>query len=401
MTVCSPAPVRSAQRAGLQKLFVVALVALLPLKALGASIVSPGEALAAVIGLVMFSAARHYRRGYLIVTLMGIALAVGLAFPTIMGIEADTRAATRSAGLFALFGLHFAALLWARRLIGDKWTAVAYGLGTALQVLLVSQTDNPWKYGLGWGVSVAALALFDRGRAPATITALALAAWSVLHDSRSLTGFLLLAALLILWRAKGDAVTRDKVLRLGVALLAIWGLYQACTALALQGAFGQDIQWTTYRQAQQAEGNAILGARMESAGTIGLVKDYPLGIGVGTIPNGGISDAIRSGMAGAGVNLDSSYVTDYMLKDRVELHSTVADMWASFSLAGVALAVALIVLIVRAFVREVTQGRARAVVLFVVLSAAWDLAFSPMLSNLPMILFAVAITLPLQASQPD
>jgi hypothetical protein len=94
------------------------------------------------------------------------------------------------------------------------------------------------------------------------------------------------------------------------------------------------------------------------------------------------------------------YLQHYLFDGHVELHSVLADLWAGAGPAGIALAVALAGVLVRAFSELLTQRRASGLACSLLLLALWYLAFGPAPANLPDVAAAVGLLLLPSAAAP-
>ncbi|WP_432511973.1 hypothetical protein [Kineococcus sp. SYSU DK001] len=397
-------------------LAVTRLVAVLGLALLGADL-TVGDVLpvagVAVAGLlpVWAVALGRYPGARAVLLLAGAALAGGLVLVLLPGareIEPRYAVATATRTLAVVLGFGFT--LWCRWFLPREAVALAYGAGAlAVNLTRLPGSENGWKYQLALPVTIVVLALAQcvRGRARTAVVLAALAglgALSVLHDYRSFFGFAALTALVVGWQAVSAARRRRRYRRRPGATLATWvasgtllavggfTLYRAAEQLLLSGAFGTVLQERSQAQVRAA-GSLLAGGRPEWAGTWSLMRHDPAGFGPGAIPRPQDVLVAREGLATVGIGPDNGYVDNYMFGGQFRLHSTVADAWSNFGWVGVAFALLLAGLLVRALLDHLTDRTADALVLLLGLRALWDLAFGPMYSNLPDVALALALAL--------
>jgi hypothetical protein len=119
----------------------------------------------------------------------------------------------------------------------------------------------------------------------------------------------------------------------------------------------------------------------------------PWGFGLGTVPAAEDVVVAKQGLAGTRIPTVQDYLEHYLLAGRFELHSIVADLWSNLGPAGLALGIALAVLLVQRLIELVSRRQASTLVCFLVPTSLWFLAFGPLPSNLPEVAFTVGLVL--------
>lgn len=187
--------------------------------------------------------------------------------------------ATVATGLFWLrgrFAISTSALMVA---VGVGWLVLEIGASEIL-----SNSANPWKYGLSTPVAIIALALVNRRRVskvPTVAVLMVLAVISLIYDSRLQTALFLVCALAVtLTTSQGitRGGSRGLVAMVGLGLI-VGGVYWAYPSAALSGALGQ----RAYQQQVSYEtdgSNYVLATRKEFPQMAYLVsQNATLGIG--------------------------------------------------------------------------------------------------------------------------
>jgi hypothetical protein len=289
-------------------------------------------------------------------------------------------------------------LVWARRSLTERDVSLLFGLGFLAAALTRSGGENPWKFQFSVAVVMVVLALCLRtgSRLVELCCTLMLALVSVMYDSRSLAAMLLMVASLIAWQAiRSSARLRSTVastiVQLGLVALTI---YWAMQALLLDGYLGESAQERTQMQID-ATGSLIVGGRPEMGATIALIGANPLGVGAGTLVNLDDLNAARSGMEELHYNTtDNGYVESFMFGYGYEVHSFVGNLWLRYGLAGVALAVIGLAIMVLWIARRIATNSAGALHLYLVATSAWDFLFSPVFySSVATLALAVGLAL--------
>lgn len=386
---------------GLSQLVTTAIVFLLPIRVLSPvapSIVSVGALIA--LPILPFVAGRL--RGYRFLPALVVTPLLVLAAAPVMWAASGERAIDRSIAVSFLLTLvvacvHLFYLLWARIHISVSVTAIAYGLGMLAQVLLTYDrvADNPWKYGLAFPVTLVALAfaaVFDKRPFISSIVLLAVIFVSISFGFRSFAAIGGVALVASLWLARSRPTTRPGLRVLGLAALAYVG-YVVFAMLAVIGALGERNKIVSQEQIAQS-GSLLAGGRIETAAAFAMFRARPIGLGPGVLPTSDDIDVGRYAIWREGTDIDGTYVQDYLFGATVKLHSVAADLWVNFGIAGLAWAILLAVGIVTGLSARVALGRVQALYLFLAILALWDLAFSPIGTNLWEVLLASALLWP-------
>lgn len=297
-------------------------------------------------------------------------------------------------------------LLWARTVLPWWAVAVSYGLGAlAAGVLAAPLSANPYKSELALPLTIILLGLAGtRRRSGWALAALAvLGGLALVNDARSPAAFCVLTAALVLWQARPAAGrARDgrwttPLLLGGVAV----GGYLLLSQLLVAGAFGAALQARTTTQIQQT-GSLLLGGRPEWTATWALMREHPLGFGLGTVPNAADVHLAEQGFSVTNIPTAEGYIKNYMFGGRFELHSVVADLWSNLGPVGLALGLVMGALLAWSLVDLLDRRRASPLACFLVISALWFLAFGPLPANLPEVALALgAVLLPRRATPGD
>ncbi|MEW1806499.1 hypothetical protein [Pseudarthrobacter sp. NPDC080039] len=257
---------------------------------------------------------------------------------------------------------------------------VLLSAGAATSAALKSN-DLSWKFGIGLSLTLLALALAARHGSFWTRLVLSTsAAVSAANDARTmaLISITVLACTFIGKRRVKWIRMHPKTSFLGIAVgFAIMSYVMVQSMMS--GLFGLEIQSRTI--AQTSGGRDLLtSGRSEWAASIELFKQSPFGFGIGVTPGDAMqSDALRAVTAAGGDFTALQYWTVNVFGNRLDLHSNTVDLWAHFGVGGVALAAVMAWIFVKAFPLCVSAVRyLGAVPLFAVMSASWDLLFSPM-----------------------
>jgi hypothetical protein len=287
---------------------------------------------------------------------------------------------------------------WLLSVLSLRRVALLYGLGAIANVFLhpIVYEENIWKYGLSWPVVVVFLALTIASRSVwIDATLLAIAAFSLAFESR-IHGAITFGTSVSYWflhkRGRGRTLEEGRVrtpwlARTIVAILLGAVAYILLSSAMLGGYLGSANR--LHAEAQSANTNDVLtGARPEWRATVGLMAHQPLGYGPGAIPDSEDLAAARTGLRTIGVSGLSEYYTDYMFGGHFKLHSVLADLWVSYGIAGLALGLYLGFILIGSVMATRAPNRLH---LFLAGFGLWFLAFGPILSNLPQVLFAAAV----------
>lgn len=287
-------------------------------------------------------------------------------------------------------------LLWARTQLGIGGTAVAFGLGALANVALTGgNSANLWKYSLAVPVIIIVLGLTSTSaRRWLDLLALAvLAGICLVSDSRSMTSFLLLSGVIVLWQSFMPPGRRrprplQTLLMLGVLSLGAFSLLQA---LILDGALGDAAQQRTQAQIDTS-GSLIAGGRPELGAATALISHRPQGFGSGVLPTSQDVWIAKTGMSGLNYDPNNGYVEGYMFGGQYEVHSVLGDMWLRFGPVGAVFAIMLVACAVYAVARSVSLRAASGLAVLLTLLGAWDTFFSPLLTSSRTLALLFAIT---------
>jgi hypothetical protein len=375
-----------------------AVLFLLPITAVGYRGISVGLVVAVCFGAAVFPAAlRQFAYGRAIAVLAVIALLLTpllIQFATADGSRGIDPGARDRTILLLVSGLvTFAALAWHRVKFGVHKTALVYGLGSLAQAVIDQSAwqDNAWKFALAWPVAVVFLAVGKRESRPWIF--LLLVAVSLYFDFRSFAGLCALGLVLTYWRGgkprrSGRSLIKPIVVTMALAYLTM----QFGTYLALKGELGSSIQARTVAQTLTGR-TLLLGARPEWGATAELALAHPMGFSPGVTPNMHDIRVAKTGLAHLNVSLESVYVNDYMLGGRIELHSVLADLWAAFSIPGLALGILIGWSLLRSLGRSLAASALSSLSVFLAVVGLWDLFFSPITSNGMHVVAATALLL--------
>ncbi|WP_214443584.1 hypothetical protein, partial [Mycobacterium tuberculosis] len=222
-------------------------------------------------------------------------------------------------------------LLWARSELGLGATAISFGVGALANVALTGGNPaNLWKYSLAVPVIIVVLGFTSttRRRSLDLVALAVLAAVCLFSDSRSMTSFLLLAAVIVLWQVILPAGARrprpaQTLVLLGALSLAAFSMLQA---LILEGVLGDAAQQRTQAQIDTS-GSLIAGGRPELGAATALISARPQGFGSGTLPTSQDVWIAKTGMSELNYDPDNGYVEGYMFGGQYEVHSVLGDLW--------------------------------------------------------------------------
>ncbi|MGY4643587.1 hypothetical protein [Cellulomonas sp. URHB0016] len=357
-----------------------------------------GALLAVVLIPVWWRSTRSYHDVRTLLLLCGLAVVMGVWLTELA--SEDHRTPTRMTinGVLVLLEavLGAAVVVWARTRMRDATVASLFGLGMVLGIDTGGRfAESPWRFGFSIPLTVLLLGLAWMSRRGwlQVVTAFALAGMSAANGGRSMAAMLFLAGVVTLqqsaWRRRGSkAASRVRaVVLVGGLCVALYYLGQAAI---LDGYLGKDAQERTEEQIALS-GSLIAGARPEFGATDALVRYRPYGFGVGTMPSTQDLLVAKAGMAQLRYNPDNGYVERYMFGNGIELHSTAADLWARFGLAGLVLALYALWIVVRGYTLAFSRHAASALLTYLAIRSLWDVLFSPLSSSV--VLFALAVGL--------
>lgn len=361
----------------------------------------PGVSLSLIAAIVLlpvwWSALGKFRFARLLLSLAVIATVWGAVltlFETMRPVSTSLLL-EQSFALLSLAG-GIGVLLWSRTQIGLGGTAIAFGIGALANVVLTGgNSANLWKYSLAVPVIIIVLGITatNRRRWLDLLALGALAAVCLASDSRSMTSFLLLAGVIVLWQIFMPPGSRSPrplqtLVLLGVLSLAAFSLLQA---LILDGALGDAAQQRTQAQIDTS-GSLIAGGRPELGAATALISERPQGFGSGVLPVSHDVWIAKTGMSELNYDPDNGYVEGYMFGGQFEVHSVVGDLWLRFGPVGAAFALVLIVCAIYAVARSVSLKAASGLAVWLTLLGAWDTFFSPLLTSSRTLALLFALT---------
>jgi hypothetical protein len=390
----------------------VRIVAGLSMVVLGMKIELPqsieaGWVVAALLAPVWLGALKRYRGAWVVVTAACGTLAAGLvlhAMTTSSSVR-ETNALGFTANIVLVVGiiLSLGLVLWSRSILGSTRVALWFGVGIALSISPTATlfASNPWKFGVSLPITLIALALARQTRRwwAEIVVLLALTGISAFSDFRSAFGLLLLAAVLTVaqlpFLRRGHRGSSFLVFLGIVAVVVI--VYVVGTYLILNGYLGADTQARSEAQIASS-GNLIVGGRPELAATLALMAAKAGGFGFGIAPSPTDVAVAKTGMSAVGYDPNNGYVENFMFGGHFELHSVFGDIWVQAGIMGLVFVAAIVIVLVAGITRQVTDGRASGVVLFVVTSSLWNLLFSPLLTSERLLVLAIGLALVSTAS---
>ncbi len=341
---------------------------------------------------------RHFHGATTVTVLTGMSLLAGVWLSA--GAVTDHRVHVHNAFVMTVLVVSavggIGLILWARRVVPFHAVALFYASGALIAAISKAPTStNAWKYELALPTTVIVLALVGKSKSwVATVLSLiALGVVGITNEYRSYFGFCLVAALLGLYDARPRALNQ----RLGRATIVVLmaglvaAIYYTGSALLVGGYFGQTLQDRSTEQVERS-GSLIIGGRPEWAATLQLMQDRPGGFGLGVEP---VSSEIRNAKSGLdSVGLPPDEVRDaYMFRGQLKLHSVIADLWSNFGMIGLALGCLMLLLLINALATVLAHRIASALLVFLVLTASWDLLFGPIFTNMADVGLALGLSL--------
>lgn len=398
-----PGPVRDERATALVRLVSSALVVLVALRLPGPAGVPLGTFAAIGLAPVVVPAARRFVGGPLLLVTITLSLVAGWWLSAWSAMDHARSERLAIEWTFHLVGLALgvAALLWARTVWSDAQVALFFGVGMVLGVASGGVGgSNPWKFALSIPVSVLVLAVAALvGRWWVECLALgALAAVSMLNDSRSLFGMFLMAGALVAWqgwmRRPSRGADRKRSALAHLLLLAVLGsgVFALGQSLMLEGALGEAAQQRSVEQIERS-GNLLVGARPEMGAAFALVAERPAGFGLGVRLTLEEILVAKSGMAKLGYDPNNGYVERYMFGGAVEVHSVAGDLWALTGVVGLVLAAVVTGLLLRAVGVGLAGRSASALLLLLCLRGLWDMFFGPLYSGLAIYTLVLGLAL--------
>lgn len=364
--------------------------------------VTAGLVVALVLLPVWVTSLRRFRGATLVVGL-GALVALAGVWLTVFGSEQRTvevlLAFSTTATYLSVVG-GAGVLLWARTHLSLHTTGIVFGVGFLLSQLAYRGQwgANPWKFALVVPIAVISLswAAGLRRRMVEVLVLTALAAASVVQDSRSAIGLFVLAALLTLWQAVpfGAGVRpRARAWRLVLLAAAVAAaVYNVGSAAAVEGYLGSAAQQRSISQ-METSGSVLLGGRPELAATVALVRAEPWGFGPGAIPAPSDVLIAKDGMRSVHYDPDNGYVNHFMFGTQFRLHSVIGDLWAAYGVLGALWTLTVLVVLIASTAVAAAGRTAPAVVVWLVTLCAWNTFFGPFYGSAPALLAALGLAL--------
>lgn len=294
------------------------------------------------------------------------------------------------------------ALLWGQRVLSPGLVVCLYAVGSFMTATMGSRfAEDPWRFGFSMPSTMLLLGACllikrrPRKRLLAELTALGLLTGvTALSGARSMSAFLVMTAVLLIWQHRPRTAKRTTSALLSLVLVGALGLglYRAVEGAALDGYLGQSAQERTQEQTRAA-GSLILGGRPEIGATVALMMHEPLGYGAGVMATPTDMQAAKQGMSRLGYDPDNGYVEHYMFGTRIEVHSLIGDLWIWFGLAGLVLSGWLLWLAAGYLGRSMSHRTGAALGIFLALQLGWNLFFGPIISSLPPLALALGVFL--------
>ena len=335
-------------------------------------------------------------------------LCIGLVLSVIAGLVLASNSSilydvdpTRSLSLSALVvsgAVVLPFLLWARSVVGVPHLAVLYGIGTLINVLLLTDLSTPawWKTELSWAVVLILLGIVSTSASKLlNVSALLiLVGISTLGGYRSLAGMCLVAIGIYLYVNRPRNQTKKRAVMSALILGVIGPIIaiQVFTSLLLDGLLGAAAQSRTQDQLATS-GSLIAGGRQEWAASLMLFVKNPLGYGTGVIPHVEDVNVAKTGLITLGANPDSQYINQYMFGGHFKLHSLASDFWVNFGLVGLCLVTLVGLFTFRFMVESISTNRISTLQALLVVWCFWNLLFSPIDTNFMTTLFGMALLL--------
>jgi len=286
-------------------------------------------------------------------------------------------------------------LVWSRGVLSISAVAIAFAAGSTVEVLATPGTweGNIWKFGLAFPVSVILLAMTSRSKSvvPTFLALAVIAGVAIPAGDRSYFGFVAVVLIVVLMpRARRRRTPGRSILAVAGLIASGAVVYSAGVALALAGYLGERNRIVTTAQLE-ASGSVLTSGRSESGAAAALFLHRPLGYGPGVLPSAADVAIGQQGLAGRGLDLTGQYVRDYLFGTGFKLHSITSDLWVSFGIPGILLALTLAFFAARSLTASASGSVSSPLVVFLSVITLWNLAFSPIGSNLYQTIFCVAL----------
>lgn len=271
-----------------------------------------------------------------------------------------------------------------RRFLWTATSSIGVGMLYHAYELIPLSADvagNPWKFGIGYSISIIVLSVCAWiGRTWLVVAAaLVLAAVSFSEATRALGVVLALAAfVLLISRIARDQPTFTRVGgRLCVAALLGTTAYFGADALLNSELFASSAE----RFAEQAEvnDNSLLAGRTEPPISIAAITESPIvGQGPRPVPTNAIVDRAIVVAQDLGYRQIDNLVKWWTQDNTIYMHSVLADSWVrSGLLAAATYLLALGYFVATVFRALLGSVAFSALAVFVVAQSTWDVLFSP------------------------
>lgn len=311
---------------------------------------------------------------------------------------------TRVAGI----GVVLAVFLWARSIAGTRRTIFAFAVGSIANIAVVGTNDNNlWKFSFSVPLILLLLSIpgVYKRRLPQALLGLVLVVVSLLFDSRSTAGFLLVAVALTLTQRSqraggvpaGTRRTWFTALRLVAVVLGAFFMVQGAI---LEGMLGDEIRIRTEAQIGMS-GSLIAGGRPEMGASVALIAQNPWGFGLGVLATPTDVILAKTGMAALGYDPNNGYVENYMFGRGLEVHSVLGDLWILCGVLGAAVAIFAALWLVQGMVRGLAAGTISTVAAYLAIRSLWDFAFSPLPTAIILLPLALAVVAQRKTAPPN
>ena len=377
------------------------ILVLLPLRAVtpfASSFLSLGVIISIALAPVTLPAVMRYRFGTpIVVGYLLVFLTAPMTWVFAGAHEVDAGVALLQLAPLLASLVFLVTILWARQYLSLATVAVALAVGMAAQAALSTGENydlNPWKFGLAVPATLVVLAVSTRLPRLVTLGFLGvLAVVSGVAGYRSFIAFLLITALFWVLMESRRGTTKHVWRRLLPMLALTYLAYVALLQAALMGWLGQRNRDVTITQLASG-GSVFTAGRSETAATIALFLHRPIGLGPGVLPAPEDVAVGTEALFSSGVDVDGTYVKDYLFGETIKLHSVAADLWITFGLAGLVLAAILVAAICNGLFHALKAHPVSPLAIFLGVLALWDMAFSPIGTNLWQVVVAVGLLLP-------
>jgi hypothetical protein len=346
----------------------------------------PGTLIGLMLAIVVLPALRQIPAAFsvlwtsLIAAVVGIALS--LTIPETRGTVGSALDIASILGWLIAIPLLVAVGLWGVSIVGPLVGFRLIALGGLASALLGSGA-LVWKGSIGFYATFLALTLTAGSTGTRLIVTrvilVAAVSLGATNDARSMAaiaGTVLIVSFLA--APFGASLLKYRKTWAIVLIGLLLGISTLALAAMTSGLLGSAIQARTLDQT--AGGRSILEAgRAEWAATLFLAREVPFGFGVGTHIDPGLANSAISAVRAAGGDANASYFRVLVFGDRTDLHSIAADLWVHFGLGGLVVIGSIGLCLVIALPLAAGKiGSIGAFILFGVLTASWDLMFSPM-----------------------